>query len=686
MQYLNAMCKELSNEKKHHSNMIYNYVVPQTWNLFGYQKGKHIRSNELIVNPYDFYEYAMKSIMKGKENKDYLKPISVLNHKKEHHGEWIKSAMVYSTMIRTTTSWDHDRSGDIEVDNLYGLRDTGTFLKSIILLPYYKRMGINTLYLLPVSLTSKENIKGDFGSPYAVSNFFKLDPLLQDSLIPNMSVEDQFKAFIEACHMLDIHIVIDIIPRTNAIHSQFIAEHPEWFYWIKASEKSNYQPPMVPTLRKLAVPNVASLPDLYASEDVLRHIEMFQHNPKETFPIEFEECLQQAEAKQCDLLDLIEEKLDLTIAPAFSDQINDPQPAWSDVTYFRMYLDHPKRSLPFLKKDYAPYILNDTIKANWHPGKKANQELWDIISDIIPFYQKEYGIDGVRIDMGHALPIKLVDDIIKKARAFDSNICIIAEELDPDNAIESKQKGYNMILGNGFSEEIRIWDYRLSKFVYSLPQLPLPAFACGETHDTPRIAQRDGGEVLSKLLTIFNLFIPNAIPFINSGQEFYERQPMNTGLDCDKDSAYVLDKKDPRFGKLALFDRFYFDYTKDNFNELPSLLEGFNKWRNKYIDEIVDLSKHVPVWFDSPKDYGIGFTYIKKDSALMIVANCDVYNTAYLCIHGENLLPELPFKIQSIRQVYSTENSFIHDVNMDDHQNLPLAFIPGEVKCIEFKS
>ncbi|MEG0961056.1 MAG: alpha-amylase, partial [Erysipelotrichaceae bacterium] len=417
MQYLNTMCEELLSEKKRHSNMIYNYVVPQAWNLFGYQKGKNIRGNEVIVDPYDFYEYSMKSIMKGKANKDYLKPLSILNQVKDNHGQWIKSSIVYSTMIRTTTSWDHDRSGDIEVDNLYGLRDTGTFLKSIILLPYYKRMGINTLYLLPVSLTSKENIKGDFGSPYAVSNFFKLDPLLQDSLIPNMSVEDQFKAFIEACHMLDIHIVIDIIPRTNAIHSQFIVEHPEWFYWIKASEKNNYQPPMVPTLKKLAVPNVASLADLYASEDVLRHIEMFQHNPRKTFPSEFEACKKQAELEQGDLLDLIERKLDLTIAPAFSDQINDPQPAWSDVTYFRMYLDHPKRSLPFLKKDYPPYILNDTIKSNWHPGKKANQELWDIISDIIPFYQKEYGIDGVRIDMGHALPIKLVDHIIKKARA-----------------------------------------------------------------------------------------------------------------------------------------------------------------------------------------------------------------------------------------------------------------------------
>ncbi len=32
-----------------------------------------------------------------------------------------------------------------------------------------------------------------------------------------MGVDEQFKAFVEACHLLNIRVIIDIIPRTNAI-------------------------------------------------------------------------------------------------------------------------------------------------------------------------------------------------------------------------------------------------------------------------------------------------------------------------------------------------------------------------------------------------------------------------------------------------------------------------------------
>ena len=45
-----------------------------------------------------------------------------------------------------------------------------------------------------------------------------------------------------------------------------------------------------------------------------------------------------------DFINLIESEFGLTVAPAFSDCINDPQPAWNDITFFRLYLDHPNES------------------------------------------------------------------------------------------------------------------------------------------------------------------------------------------------------------------------------------------------------------------------------------------------------------------------------------------------------
>ena len=162
-------------------------------------------------------------------------------------GDWIKESVVYSMMIRTSTSWDHDRSGDLENENLYQLKDTGTFVKTLAILPLLKKMGVDVVYMLPISKFSTKDKKGELGSPYGVSNFYELDPNLKDPITGNdFTVEDEFQAFVEACHILDMKVMIDFIPRTNAIENDLIIEHPEWFYWIKSEEYPNYLPPVVP--------------------------------------------------------------------------------------------------------------------------------------------------------------------------------------------------------------------------------------------------------------------------------------------------------------------------------------------------------------------------------------------------------------------------------------------------------
>lgn len=57
--------------------------------------------------------------------------------------------------------------------------------------------------------------------------------------------------------------------------------------------------------------------------------------------------------------------------------------------------------------------------------------------------------------MGHALPLALVKRIIEAARKIDPHFCFIAEELDTQNAACSLEKGYNMIIGGGFTQETR---------------------------------------------------------------------------------------------------------------------------------------------------------------------------------------------------------------------------------------
>ncbi len=669
-----------------------NYVVPDLWNTWDYQ-GKELRkipSQELLVNPYRFFSDVIYSYIlpKKKENIDYNGSLSKtykINISKDTlGGDWVRKSVLYSTMIRTSSAWDHDRSYSLDISNFDGMKETGTFVKTLALLPLLKKMGIDTLYLLPISRFSLKDKKGELGSPYGVANFFELDPNLKDNMTGNsMTLEEEFQALVEACHLLDMRVIIDIIPRTNSVENDLISKHPDWFYWIKASEYSKYKVPHVDGFSDTTAPKPEYMEKVYRSKDVIRHINMFQKNPKEQNEVLYQKLVD----SNCNLIELIEQQFDLKIAPAFSDHINDVQPPWTDVTFFRMFMDHPKATKKYLKnKVVNPYILFDTIKSNLFPGEIPNQELWDTLTDIIPYYQNQFGIDGARIDMGHALPTTLLELIISKARKVDPDFAFIAEELNPGNAQVAKDSGYNIIIGNGFWMEPRIWEKKLHKFVYGAKDSVLPMFACAETHDTARIAGREGGRNLARMTTTLNMLLPNLVPFINSGQEVYEIQPMNTGVDCTSADKFKLPVDDLFYGKLALFDKFTIHYLNPNRWELADHLDGIKKIRNAWINQITDTGYYLPIYFNEFDTPAIGVSYFNKDTGkcLLVVANSNVYDDIHCNASVSKLRAEANNYNNIGKLLYSTYEfgRDYHDFSDDGRIYFHLG--AGEVKVIEF--
>ncbi|MDY0024264.1 MAG: hypothetical protein RBR66_04980 [Candidatus Izemoplasmatales bacterium] len=669
-----------------------NYAVPDMWNAWDYQgeEMKKIPSNELLVNPYRFYsEVIDKYILPNKKAKtNYLKSLSQVKKNKlvknEVGGDWVRKSVLYSTMIRTSSAWDHDRSYSLDLQNFNDIKETGTFVKMLVLLPLLKKMGADTLYLLPISRFSLKDKKGELGSPYGVANFFDLDPNLKESMTGKlMTLEEEFQALVEACHILDIRVIIDIIPRTNAVENDLIKEHPDWFYWIKADEAHKFRVPYVNGLENTLSPDPKYMDKVYASEDVKRHINMFQFDPLTQNQEKFKKLKENSK----NIVEDIEKHFNLKIAPAFSDHINDVQPPWTDVTFFRMFMDHPKETRKYLEnQNTPPYILFDTIKANLFPGDKPNIELWDTLKNIIPYYQKTYGIDGARIDMGHALPNELLAMIIKEARDIDKDFAFIAEELNPDNALKAKKAGYNIIIGNGFWMEPRIWEKKLHKFVYGAKDIALPMFACNETHDTARIAGRDGGRTLARMTTVLNMLLPNLVPFINSGQEVYETQPMNTGIDCTNDDKFRLPQDDLFYGKLALFDKYAIHYLNHNRWELADHLDGIKSIRSEWLDQITDLSCYEPMYFNEFDSPAIGVSYFNKktNKCLLVVANSNVYSDISCNSNIHKLRDKAKNYNNFGKLLYST-----YEFGRDYHDFSPDGTIyfqlgAGEVKIIEF--
>ncbi len=674
-------------------NEIYNYTIPDLWNCFDYDVTKFIKtpSNELIVNPYDFYSSVIQDyILPNKiENLDYQKALSISFPKNRplsyRGGDWIKESVIYSTMIRTSTAWDSDRSGKLEDKNIYQMPETGSFVKMLALLPLLKKIGVDVVYMLPISKFSLEDKKGELGSPYGVSNFNELDPSLKDPLTKDkMTLDEEFTAFVEACHILKMRVMIDIIPRTNAVSNDLIKDHPDWFYWIKASEYDQYRVPIINGINQTSSPTLDLMKKVYQDKDTIRHLNMFQYDPK-TIDEKRWNKIKNSPTLSRD----IEKYFDLKIAPAFSDHINDPQPPWSDVTFFRMYLDFPKETVEFLDTTARPpYILFDTIKANMYHGAIPNMALWKKLEDIVPSYQRRFGIDGARIDMGHALPEKLLNMIISKARENDIDFSFIAEELQPANAQFAYDAGYNMIIGNGFVMEPRVFEGALHEYMYSSINLPLPVFACGETHDTPRLASRNGNEQLAKLLTVLNMFMPNGVPFINSGQEVFERQPMNTGLDCREDEQYSLPQDDPYNGKLALFDKYQFHYTNSRRWELPDILDFVKPIRKKWLKQLTNKKAFVPIYSIDHSHTFIGLAYYKKnnkksDNCLIILANADTFNQQFLAPDLTTLRKLSHNEAMVGRLVFSTHEGPRDFPQFKDFNTIDLHLGAGEIKIVE---
>lgn len=89
------------------------------------------------------------------------------------------------------------------------------------------------MHLLPITAVGQDGKKGTLGSPYAIRNPYKLDENLAEPGLVGVE-EPLFKAFMEAAHRLGLRVVMEFVLRTAARDSDWIKEHPEWFYWINA--------------------------------------------------------------------------------------------------------------------------------------------------------------------------------------------------------------------------------------------------------------------------------------------------------------------------------------------------------------------------------------------------------------------------------------------------------------------
>ena len=115
---------------------------------------------------------------------------------------WANTASIYEVNIRQYTA-------------------EGTFKAFEKHLPRIKEMGIDIIWLMPITPISQVNKKGSLGSYYACSSYTKINPEFGSS--------NDFKDLVDAAHALGMKVIIDWVANHTGCHHEWMQANPSWF-------------------------------------------------------------------------------------------------------------------------------------------------------------------------------------------------------------------------------------------------------------------------------------------------------------------------------------------------------------------------------------------------------------------------------------------------------------------------
>ncbi|MEL7283043.1 MAG: alpha-amylase family glycosyl hydrolase [Pseudomonadota bacterium] len=118
------------------------------------------------------------------------------------HPDWTRDAVIYQINIRQFTP-------------------EGTFSAARDHLPRLKDLGVDILWLMPIHPIGETNRKGSLGSPYAIKDYFGVNP--------EFGTEEDFRTFVEDAHAQGFKVILDWVANHTAWDNPLVEEHPEWY-------------------------------------------------------------------------------------------------------------------------------------------------------------------------------------------------------------------------------------------------------------------------------------------------------------------------------------------------------------------------------------------------------------------------------------------------------------------------
>lgn len=119
-----------------------------------------------------------------------------------HHPEWAANATIYEVNVRNYTP-------------------EGTFRAFEAHLPRLAKMGVVIVWLMPIHPIGAAGRKGSLGSPYAVQDYFGVNP--------EFGTLADLQHLVQTAHNLGLKVILDWVANHTSRDNALITEHPDWY-------------------------------------------------------------------------------------------------------------------------------------------------------------------------------------------------------------------------------------------------------------------------------------------------------------------------------------------------------------------------------------------------------------------------------------------------------------------------
>jgi glycosidase len=126
--------------------------------------------------------------------------------------DWLRQSIIYEVFPRAFS-------------------ESGDFNGITARLDELKDLGVDIIWLMPIHPCGQKNKKGTIGSPYAVRDYYAVDPAY--------GTMDDFKTLLRKAHQRDLKVIIDVVANHTAWDSVMMS-HPEFY---QRDEHGNIRPP-----------------------------------------------------------------------------------------------------------------------------------------------------------------------------------------------------------------------------------------------------------------------------------------------------------------------------------------------------------------------------------------------------------------------------------------------------------